>query len=249
MPSGADQQRRIVAGVRVESAARRVDARVAERHEAAARHVAAEQPVDAGADRAGRGPFLREGADGRLQVRHQQRRRHALAGDVRDRDAQRRCRRSACRSSRRRRRWPAARTTASVEPGELRRRRRQQAALDQPRLLELALLLRVAAARSRCASSISRCRISSSVTSSHGFCTKLLRAAAHRLDGGVDAAPSGHHDDRQRAVEGADLGDELEPFSPRGRIPAIVQIHQQQIERPLAQPLEHGVGGADELGS
>ena len=44
------------------------------------------------------------------------------------------------------------------------------------------------------------------------------------------------------------LRDELQPFSPRGRIPAIVQIHQQQIERALAQAIEHRLGGADELG-
>ena len=47
---------------------------------------------------------------------------------------------------------------------------------------------------------------------------------------------------------GPNLRDQLEAFPAGRRIPAIVQIHQQQIEGALAQPFEHRVGGADELG-
>ena len=66
--------------------ASRVDDRVAERHELAGRDVAAEQPVDAGADIVRFGGRGRERAHRGLQIRHQQRRRQPLADDVGDRD-------------------------------------------------------------------------------------------------------------------------------------------------------------------
>ncbi len=50
-----------------------------------------------------------------------------------------------------------------------------------------------------------------------------------------------------RRIVRAHLRDQLEPLSPGRRIAGIVQIHQEQIERPFAQPLEDGVGGADEF--
>ena len=43
-------------------------------------------------------------------------------------------------------------------------------------------------------------------------------------------------------------GVQLQTFAPGGRVAAIVQIHQQQVERTLAQAFEHRVGRADELG-
>ena len=120
---------------------------------------------------------------------------------------------------------------AIAQPSIVRHRRRQQRALDQPRVLVLA---RHAARRGGATPGrprSSRLTTSTSVASSHGFCTKLLRAAAHRFDGGVDAAPAGHDDDRQRRVVRAHAIEQIEAFAARRRVARVVQIHQQQVVR------------------
>ncbi len=48
-------------------------------------------------------------------------------------------------------------------------------------------------------------------------------------------------------VGGADARNQLEPFAAGRRVAAVVQIHQQQIERLRPQLLEDPVGRADEL--
>ena len=89
----------------------------------------------------------------------------------------------------------------------------KQAALNQPRFLVLALLFRVAA--------LGRLRLLDLALhdlEERHVVPRLLdeaaRAAAHRLDRRVDAPPAGHHDDRQRAVVGADAGMSSSPSRP-----------------------------------
>ena len=93
------------------------------------------------------GAVLRERANGRLQVRHQQRGGNALARHVRHRQPERR--RPNGSASKQSPPTPLAgcHDEARSQAGYLRERRRQQAALDQARLFELALLLRVAPLR------------------------------------------------------------------------------------------------------
>ena len=59
---------------------------------------------------------------------------------------------------------------------------------------------------------------------------EVAGAAAHRLDGDVDAAPGGHHHRRQRRVHGPHGVQEVEAFLARGRVAGVVQVHQEDVE-------------------
>jgi hypothetical protein len=55
------------------------------------------------------------------------------------------------------------------------------------------------------------------------------RAAAHRLDRCVDAAPAGHDDDGEQRILLAHFLEQLESFTSGRRIAGVVEVHQQQI--------------------
>ena len=140
--------------------------------------------------------FLRERADGRLQVGHEQRRRQALAGDVRDRDAE--------RAAERQRVETVAADAVGRLPGDrelmpldLRHGGREQTALDQPRVLELPLLPLIAPPRGPRVGDLALEDLEQRDVLPR-LLHEALGAAAHRLDGGIDAAPPGHDDDRHR---------------------------------------------------
>ena len=228
-------------GVGIQQAARvSVDPRVAERRETARRHVAAQQAVDAGANRGGRGGVLREGADGGLEVRHQKRCRQPLPGDVGNRYADRAAEanrveavaaNAVC--------WLPAHGDA--DPRHVWKGGRQQAALNQARFLEVALLFAIAAPLRACFGDLPVEDLEQG-----RFLPWLLheaaRAAPHRLDRGVDAPPPGHDDDGEVRRQRADLRDQVEAFAAGRRVAAVVQVHQEQVERVVAQALEHRVG-------
>ena len=89
--------------------------------------------------------------------------------------------------------------TDEVDAGDLRHRRRQQAALDQPRLLEFALLLVIAAARGAAFRDLALEDLEQRDVFPR-LLHEALRAAPHRFDRGVDAAPPGHDDDRHASA-------------------------------------------------
>jgi hypothetical protein len=138
--AGSDDQRRVVAGVRVDDAAGvGLDAGVAEGGERPLAMLRQSSRFTLAQTDDGSADLLRERAHRGLQVRHQQRRGQALAGDVGDRepsDAAERQRVEAIAADAVR---PAARSPRESMPAPA-GARRQQAALNQPRVLELALL-------------------------------------------------------------------------------------------------------------
>ncbi len=76
---------------------------------------------------------------------------------------------------------------------------------------------------------------------------EAARAAAHGLDRRVDAAPAGHHDDRQCAVVRSHAIEQFETLTPGRRVARVIEIHEQQVVRPFDDPIEHAADGADEL--
>ena len=71
---------------------------------------------------------------------------------------------------------------------------------------------------------------------------EVADAAPHRLDREIDAAPAGHDDHREQAVELLDARQQVDPFTPRGRVAGVVQIHQHQIERARLERVHRRVG-------
>ena len=67
---------------------------------------------------------------------------------------------------------------------------------------------------------------------------EVARAAAHRFDRHLDAAPGRHHDDRQRRVVAADLRQQVEPFLAGRRVARVVEIHQHGVELARVDRLE-----------
>ena len=214
--AGAHDQRRVVAGVRVDDAAGvGLDAGVAERGEPAARHVAAQQPVDARADRRAARP-----TPARTRAP-----RPAGSTSAAPRAAPcRRCRRSTPRATRPNvsvsKQSPptplaGCQATARSMPADSRHHRRQQAALNQPRVLELALLAMIAAARRAGVGDLPLQDLEQRDVLPR-LLHEALGAAAHRLDRGVDAAPPGHDHDRQRRIVAAHARDRARaPHAPR----------------------------------
>ena len=77
---------------------------------------------------------------------------------------------------------------------------------------------------------------------------EAARAAAHRLDRGVDGAPAGHHDDREVRIETAGARDEVQAFASRRGVARVIEVGEQQLVGPLLQVGEGGVGRGDEVG-
>ena len=59
---------------------------------------------------------------------------------------------------------------------------------------------------------------------------EVARAAAHRFDRDVDAAPGGHDDDGQRGVERAQVVEQIEPFLAGRRVARVIEVHQDDVE-------------------
>src|SRR5437016_13046162 len=69
---------------------------------------------------------------------------------------------------------------------------------------------------------------------------EVARAAAHRLDGAVDAGPGGHHHDWGRGVEPLEPREQLESFRPGRRVAGVVQVDQEGVEVAGVQGGQHG---------
>jgi hypothetical protein len=125
-----------------ERGARRIEPRKAEGDEAAAHHVSAHQAVHARTDRRRIGAVLREGAHRGLQVGHEQRGRHPLAGNVGDGDANLVASRDQVEAVAAK---AVGRTPGrgDANPIALGQHRRQQRTLDQARVVALALPLAI----------------------------------------------------------------------------------------------------------
>ena len=74
-----------------------------------------------------------------------------------------------------------------------------------------------------------------------GLLDKVTRAAAHRLYRQFDAAPCGHDNNRQRAVEHLYASEKIEPLLARCRVSRVVEVHQDGVKFP-------GFDGAQSLG-
>ena len=62
------------------------------------------------------------------------------------------------------------------------------------------------------------------------FLDEVARAAPHRLDGHLHAAPCRHDDDGQRSVVMANLREQIQPLLSRRGVSRVVQIHQHGVE-------------------
>ena len=71
---------------------------------------------------------------------------------------------------------------------------------------------------------------------------EIARAAAHRLDRLLDAAPRGHHDRRQRGVEGLELRDQLQSLAAGGGVARVVEIEEHRVEVGGLHRREHAGG-------
>ena len=120
-----------------------------------------------------------------------------------------------------------------LEALHLRQRGREQRALDAACLVQLARLpLDVRAPLAACGNLAVQQRDERRVVPR--LLHEVPHAAAHGLDGEVDRAPAGHHDDRQRAVQRLQARQEVDALAARRRVAGVVQVHQHEIEpRPL----------------
>ena len=78
-----------------------------------------------------------------------------------------------------------------------------------------------------------------------GFLDEVARAAPHRLDGELHAAPRRHHDDGQRRVEGADLREQVQAFAAGGRVPRVVEVDEEDVELSRFEGREDAAGRGD----
>jgi hypothetical protein len=81
-----------------------------------------------------------------------------------------------------------------------------------------------------------------------GLEDEVTHASAHRFDCELDAPPGGHHHDRQRAIDGLDAREEIEPFLTGRRVSRVIEVHQKKIEILGLQGLDHIVGRCDGFG-
>ena len=136
------------------------------------------------------------------------------------------------------RRLPRRRDLPAVD---LRHRGRQQLALDAPRLVELALLVRVAAAAARGRLRSRRAASRRSCALSHGFCTKSRTPRRIASTARSTEPQPVMTIDRQQAVERLHAREQVDPFAARRRVAGVVQVHQQQIERAAGERGERRV--------
>ena len=77
---------------------------------------------------------------------------------------------------------------------------------------------------------------------------KIACAASHGLDCQPHVAPGRHHDYRNAAIEGHNLGEQIQPFLTRGGIAGVVQINQYRIVEVAGESFPHrcwGLRGID----
>ena len=72
---------------------------------------------------------------------------------------------------------------------------------------------------------------------------EVAGAAAHSFHSQIHAAPSRHHDHRQRAVERHQPVQQVQPFLSRGGVPRIVQVHDHGVEVARFDGLQNACGG------
>src|SRR2546427_1057481 len=73
---------------------------------------------------------------------------------------------------------------------------------------------------------------------------EVARAAAHRLDRDLDAAPRGHDDDGERRIVAAQLRQQVEPFLARRRVARALEGHQHGVELVPVDRLADGRRGS-----
>ncbi len=72
-----------------------------------------------------------------------------------------------------------------------------------------------------------------------GLLDVIARAASHRLDRAVDAAPRRHEG---RALQSLDAREQVEPFGTRRCVAGVVHVHEQRIEVAGFDGGKHGAG-------
>jgi hypothetical protein len=72
---------------------------------------------------------------------------------------------------------------------------------------------------------------------------EVTRAAAHRLDGDLDAAPRRHDDDGERRIDPLNARQQVQPFFARGRVARVVQVDERDVELPRFDGGEDSGGG------
>jgi len=188
----------------------------------------------------------REGAHGRLQIGHQQRRRNAFPDNVGDGEREPRVTEAD-------RVEAVAADTRRGLPGDghfpavnLRNLLRQQPLLNAERLGQLAALRGILAPPRA-----SRGDFASQRREQLAVVPRLLHEVAdappHRFDGEIDAAPAGHDDDGQEPIVILHARQEVDPFAPRRRVAGVIEIHQDEIERARAQRRDRRLGRGDRV--
>ena len=77
---------------------------------------------------------------------------------------------------------------------------------------------------------------------------EVAGAAAHSFHRQVHAAPSRHHDHRQRAIQALQAVEQIETFLARGGIPGVVQVHDHGVEVARFHGLQNAGRRVDGLG-
>ena len=72
-----------------------------------------------------------------------------------------------------------------------------------------------------------------------GLLNEVTGSAAHRLDGEIDAAPGGHHDDRDLRVMLPDAAEQIEPFASGRGVARVVEIDEETVELARGKALQH----------
>ena len=75
-----------------------------------------------------------------------------------------------------------------------------------------------------------------------GLAHEIARAPAHGFHGDVHRAPGGHHDNRERGIGRLDLRKQVEPLFARGRVPGVVEVHQDSVVFAIFDGLQYGCG-------
>ena len=68
------------------------------------------------------------------------------------------------------------------------------------------------------------------------------RAAPHRLDGELDAAPRGHHDDGHAQTVALDLREQIDALRARGGVARVVHVHQDSVVALTRKTLDELTG-------
>ncbi len=77
---------------------------------------------------------------------------------------------------------------------------------------------------------------------------KVARTTPHGLHGHFDAAPRGHDDDRQSAIEHLNPREQVKPLLARRRISRVVQVHQDRVKFPRFDGAQYLRGRGHALG-